>query len=438
MNTLYKLYQAILWTELWVVAAAVLAGMFWSPALIVAPLVGLGFAFLRLGVEKRLPGPTPTDPAILLFALLLPFNYALAAVPEQTLQPILRILGGIALYYAAVNWCRTVVHLRWLDAATGVIALGLCLLSLISVNWTSGKLFFIPTSVYERFSIYVADTIHPNVLGGSLIAIIPLTLAIPLFAWRNSSWLERLLYPMIFVVAFVALLLTQSRGALLALFAALLVVLVLRSRWFWSLPVLGLMTVAAAYKILGPADLNLQVVDLISIEGFSQRADIWQRTLFMIQDFPLTGVGLGHFSDAFRIFYPMSLDPTSLMPHAHNIYLQVAADLGIPGLVMWLGVLLAALAAAWHVYRAGKRLQQPMISAIGAGLLGCQLAIIFHGLFDSVLWGQIRIAPLVWWLWGLSMAALNVVNQPSMNKIEHHAKPFIYPDLMDDIERIPQ
>ena len=197
----------------------------------------------------------------------------------------------------------------------------------------------------------------------------------------------------------------------------------MRSRWFWSLPLLGLLALIILWFSVGQAELKLLVTDLISIEGLGQRTDIWQRTIFMIQDFPLTGVGMGHYSDAFRIFYPMSLDPTSYMPHAHNLFLQVGADLGIPGLVLWLSILLASLAAAWQVYRAGKKFQNPMVAAIGAGLLGCQLAIMFHGMFDSVLWGEIRIAPLVWWIWGLSMAALNIVsNQRALGEMKYDAR----------------
>ena len=415
-----RIYQALKLAEIWVVAAAVLAGMIWTPALISAPLIGLAYILLQLGVEERLPGPTPADLPIFLLALLLSANYAFAAIPEQAVQPILRIWGAIVLYYAVVHWCRTTLRLRWMAALTGLAALALSFFSVISVTWTSGKLFFIPVSVYERFSVLVTDAVHPNVLAGSLIAILPLALAVPQFSWRKSSQAERLFYPLVFFVASAGLVLTQSRGALLALFVALLVVFILRSRWFWSLPLSGILALTILWFTVGQAELKLLITDLISIEGLGQRTDIWQRTIYMIQDFPLTGVGMGHYSDVFRIFYPMSLDPTSYMPHAHNLFLQVGADLGIPGLILWLSVLLAAFIAAWQVYRAGKKSNNSMITAIGAGLLGCQLAIIFHGMFDSVLWGLIRIAPLVWWIWGLSMATLNIVKNPNvLIKIDH-------------------
>lgn len=407
-------YQIILWTELWVVAAAVFAGMIWTLALIAAPLAALAYALLRLVIEKRLPGPTPAGLAILLFALILPVNYALAAVPSLTLQPILRTLGGMALYYAAVHWGKTSARLRWLAVLTGFASIGLCLFSLISVNWTSGKLFFIPSSMYERFSVSVGDAIHPNVLAGSLIALLPLALAMPLFAWRSLTWAERLLYPIVLISAIAAMLLTQSRGALVSLFVALLSVLLLRSAWFWLMPLAGLLSGIGVWFSLGRGEILMRLSSMISIEGLGQREDIWWRAIYMLQDFPLTGVGMGHFPAAFRVFYPLSLDPTGEMQHAHNLFLQVGTDMGIPGLVFWLGILIGVIAAAWQVYRAGRKLRQPVYRAIGAGLLACQLAFIFHGLFDSVLWGEIRIAPLVWWLWGLAMAGWNVINQPEM------------------------
>ena len=111
---------------------------------------------------------------------------------------------------------------------------------------------------------------------------------------------------------------------------------------------------------------------------------------------------MGLFSDAFQIFYPMSLASSFNMPHAHNLFLQVGADLGIPGRIAWPSVLLASLLAAWQVYKAGKKHQDFWLRSIGAGLFSSQLAIIFHGMLDSVLWGEIRAASLVWWIWGLS------------------------------------
>ena len=113
-----------MWTELWIIFTAVLAGMIWTPALVAAPLIAVIYTLIRLIVEKRLPGPTPADLAILCLIILLPINYLITAIPEHTTSALFRLLGGIGLYFAVVHWCWTTSRLRWLVAITGVTALG--------------------------------------------------------------------------------------------------------------------------------------------------------------------------------------------------------------------------------------------------------------------------------------------------------------------------
>jgi putative inorganic carbon (HCO3(-)) transporter len=408
VTAFHRLYQSFSWTELWVIAIAVLAGMLWAPALIAAPVIAIFYALLRLLVESKLPGPTPADLAILLLALLAIANFFLNASPENTVPALFRLFGCIALYYAIVHWAKTTIRLRWLLAVTALAILGLSLLSIFASNWVSYKLYFIPPQVYERFTLLFTDTIHPNVLAGSLIAVFPLALAIPLFAFIKSHPIERILYPVILLVISGVLILSQSRSALLALLVIVMIVLILRSAWFWSLPVLAAAALAIVMLVFSLNEVKIALISEISTAGLGQRLDIWQHVLFLLQDFPLTGVGMGNFPQAFQALYPREMNPSSLLPHAHNLFLQVGADLGIPGLVIWLSVLFASAWAAWQVFQTGKRWQQPWLMAMGAGLFGCQLAIIFHGMFDSVLWVEVRTAPLVWWLWGLSMAGLNL------------------------------
>ena len=92
------------------------------------------------------------------------------------------------------------------------------------------------------------------------------------------------------------------------------------------------------------------------------------------------------------------------MPHAHNLILQIAVDLGIPGLMAWLGVLCHVLRSAWRACRS----QDPILKVIGVGVLASQCAMLTHGMVDAAVWGMMRTAPLVWAVWGLA-AMLNGV-----------------------------
>jgi len=122
----------------------------------------------------------------------------------------------------------------------------------------------------------------------------------------------------------------------------------------------------------------------------------------MVQDFPFTGIGIGAFTEVADRLYPFLLYAPGTMEHAHNLFLQVAVDLGLPGFVAWLAVLFGSIYSAWRVAQRGKSYQATWQWGLGAGLLAAQAALIAHGMTDSVTWGMVRTAPLVWLLWGIS------------------------------------
>jgi putative inorganic carbon (HCO3(-)) transporter len=56
------------------------------------------------------------------------------------------------------------------------------------------------------------------------------------------------------------------------------------------------------------------------------------------------------------ILYPFfTVPPDTDIAHAHNIFLQTALDLGIPGLVAYLALLGSALVVCWQVAVKGDR-----------------------------------------------------------------------------------
>ena len=73
------------------------------------------------------------------------------------------------------------------------------------------------------------------------------------------------------------------------------------------------------------------------------RKELWQRALYISQGFAFSGVGMGSFPVVVDLLYPLFLiGPDAKLPHAHNLYLHVAATAGLPGFVA-----LSMLLAAW-------------------------------------------------------------------------------------------
>ncbi len=368
------------------------------------------FWALRWLVTRRPSVPTPADVPVLLLTLLIPVTLWATALPEKTWPQVLRLLTGIALFYTFANWAGTLARLRLLaDGAAGA-GLLLALAAPIVVLWSANeKLPFLPTGLYDRFPTLVADTANPNVMAGTLALFFPLALSLLLFAWPATGLLTRLLAAAGTLAGGAALILTQSRGALFATAAAVVAVTALRWRRAW---LLWIAAAAGGYGLLqaaGVADPLALLATNQTLGSLNGRLEVWSRAQYMIQDFPFTGIGMGSFTEVADLLYPFFLHAPGRVLHTHNLFLQVAVDLGLPGLVGWLALWLLACASAWGIYRQGRMTAAPWTAGLGAGLLGSQVALGAHGLLDAVTWGMVRPAPLVWALWGLAAAGVNVL-----------------------------
>jgi putative inorganic carbon (HCO3(-)) transporter len=143
----------------------------------------------------------------------------------------------------------------------------------------------------------------------------------------------------------------------------------------------------------------------VSIQGMEWRIKIWTGAVYLIWDFPLLGIGMGSYVPVANLLYPSYLANLDDIVHAHNLFLQVTVDLGIPGLIGWLYVFLGVSFCVWQLTQVGKKEGDHWAAGLGAGFLGCQAALFTHGILDAVTWGMVRPASLVWDLWGVMVAA---------------------------------
>jgi O-antigen ligase len=159
-----------------------------------------------------------------------------------------------------------------------------------------------------------------------------------------------------------------------------------------------------------------------SVTSLSGRWEIWTRAGQAIVDFALTGIGFDSFALVIPALYPY-VEIRSLVPHAHNLFLQVGVDLGAPGLLFycWLwgaalwsfitvlrngGALPIAEEATSHHRRGRRRMlhrQAALRQALAAGGLCATVAMFVHGMVDAVTWGT-KLAFFSWLLLALAGA----------------------------------
>jgi hypothetical protein len=82
----------------------------------------------------------------------------------------------------------------------------------------------------------------------------------------------------------------------------------------------------------------LNVKNFNKDEALLIRFELWKRSLKMVQDYPLTGVGMGNFYRTNEHYKNSSMGRWD-SENTHNYYLQLLAELGFPGLILFLFIL---------------------------------------------------------------------------------------------------
>jgi putative inorganic carbon (HCO3(-)) transporter len=395
--------------EIWVVTGAVALSMVKPTLLPWAVLLALLFWPIRWMTHGKLSRRTPADIGILLLLLMVPVTLWATPLPEKTVLQVYRLTLGILYFFTILNWASNRWRMFLIISGIILVGFGLAVMALFSVQFATTKIQFIPQGIYQAFEQLVKDTIHPNVMAGSIAIIIPIGLSILIFAWRNLKNWKLIIALITTLLPLIVLILTQSRGALIGLGTSLLILVILRWRWGWAVIPLVIIGISILIGQIGINYLLDFISSGVSVNGVEGRIDIWSRAIFMIQDFSFTGVGMGLYGDVADLLYPLFLSPPGKIPHAHNLYLQIAVDLGIPGLIFWLATLIIIINVSWQTYNYGRLHGDTLAMGLGAGFLGSQLTLCVHGISDSVTWGMIRPSPIVWAIWGAGIAAWNVI-----------------------------
>ena len=409
--------------EIWIVALLVGGSFAYSKLLPVVVGAALIFWILRWLAKCVLTRRTPVDLGVILLGLMAILSLWISPIPEVTSLQVYRLFAGIAIYYALANWVVSGAGRRLAMLGLAAVGVGLALMAPISVTWYLSKLPFVPEVVYGRFVLLVTDSVHPNTMAGNLVLFFPVPAAWIIFSWKESGRVLKAgaILASLFMLAIIVL--TKSRAAWLAVVVISVILVMLR----WGKNRRFLVGAGAISAIILLTIKPLKLLELLAandaLGGFSGRAEIWSRAIAMINDHPFTGIGMGAFPEIADSFYSFMLFSPHQIVHAHNLFLQVAIDLGLPGLIAWLAIFFLIMATAWQVYRRGMEVGDRWWAGAGAAMISSQIALLSHGLTDAVTWGLIRITPLVWVLWGFTIALWFAQNTPGTAPVESWFRP---------------
>lgn len=173
--------------------------------------------------------------------------------------------------------------------------------------------------------------------------------------------------------------LTWSRGAWLGCLAEILVFLLLYSEKSLSLLFLAPMPLGAAATFLPRTVLSrFSSIGNPAESSIRYRLSVWRGTLRLLREHPF-GIGTGQAN--FGAVYPAyAVSGTESAVHTHQIFLQIAAELGISGLICLLGLLFRFLQCVFFAYRQTDSRNCARLIAGFSAVFGC----LVMGFFDYV------------------------------------------------------
>lgn len=249
--------------------------------------------------------------------------------------------------------------------------------------------------------------LDPNELSAVLVPAVALCMFLAIGLRRRSSL--RVIALGVGLICGLTILLTVSRGGLIALVVMLLVAIVVGGRWWIQIALLAA-TVAAAGFIYFTAFAPEAAIDHLRsttqgderfVEG---RYTIWQIAWRMAGDNPVTGVGGGNFPTSSRhyLLEPGSAPRSDLIIDTpavvHNTYLETLVEYGAIGLALFLALIAFCIGSLVKAAAAFKRLGDREMELLSRGLIAALAGILAADFFISeefskALWLLLAMGP---------------------------------------------
>lgn len=278
---------------------------------------------------------------------------------------------------------------RYMERYSLFLLFGGLIVSAIGIAQYYGLDVLPPTEISEMWSNVSYSTIgNPNFLGSYLVLLLP----VAMYEYMGlKKWYGLVVYGVILY----CLLATMSRGPWLGAMAAIgmfMLMLWLAKKVDWkrlgivfviSVVLIGLFNVlgdGALFNRFGTigSDIGEVVSGGENLEkAGSFRMFIWIRSLELVKENPLWGVGLEQLGYAFIDNYSEDMvkhwGRVMFVDRAHNEYLHIAVSTGIPSLFVYLVFLFMVLKAGWRNWK-----QDEMLLPVYAAVVGYLVQAFFN------------------------------------------------------------
>ncbi len=321
---------------------------------------------------------------------------------SNTMENALLCCSLMLIFPLIVNLMTTK---QWLNACVIAFAFPSAIVAVIGfIQYMLGvsPSGWIDNSLYSEITQRTVSVFNnPNILGAYLSAMFPIAL---MLASTASDKKVRALGGISAAYIAVATVFTYSRSAWIALIAGaiLFAVMITPKGILWLIPIAA---VTVVLSIVFPNTIGMRLLNFISLSDSANnyRIAVWNSSWNLLTDSFLHGIGWGE--EAFRTAYiNYATDGTQYAMHSHSLYMQIAIQTGIIGLIVFFMVIVTVFRKCFSA--SSLLASDKKLSATSKAALSASLSIMISGIFDYT-WYNFRIFFVFWALLALACAAAN-------------------------------
>ena len=249
---------------------------------------------------------------------------------------------------------------------------------------------------------------HPMHLAGILAMVIPVIIVVVMD--KNFSAKLRTVCMCLLPVLLVGAIAGRSRGLWLTLLLVLPFVgyKYLLENKKYLMVALGIFVVLLGVFWTTPKLKNrvASITNVTTNKSNIGRLSVWESSINMIKDHPVTGVGLRQFKKQYDQKYDLKRVKFNL-PHSHNNFLQIFSEAGVIGFLGYLFFTVFVLCSNFIDWIKNKNPYSLMMFALWAGFTG-------FGFIDATIYGS-SASKTIWLMTGFLLALKVLKNNPSKN-----------------------